>query len=255
MSGKQSVQRFLSAVVERWAIELPLGRFPAPSERAAVSARIDEMVFQTLEKERELRQQSAAEVNPGVTCAGRSRTAAAAESFHSPSRGPSEDRGLSKMAPAAGVILSAAAVVFTHGSTQRVILALAMNYFILVVQCFSAAQRREERPHLIVGGGSVGEGRREFRFHVLAETLAHPAHGLAQRGCAFAAGSREGGEIAVGGFAADEWQERGELFLLPSVAPFRRKRLRRAVQDVERPLPVKLPIRRQRLRVAGIDAG
>ena len=47
--------------------ELPLGRFPAPSQRSAVSARIDEIVFQTLEKERELRQQSAAEVKTDVT--------------------------------------------------------------------------------------------------------------------------------------------------------------------------------------------
>ncbi|MCX6873954.1 MAG: serine/threonine-protein kinase [Verrucomicrobia bacterium] len=46
--------------------ELPLGRFPAPSQRAAVSARIDEIVFQTLEKERELRQQSANEVKTDV---------------------------------------------------------------------------------------------------------------------------------------------------------------------------------------------
>ena len=42
--------------------ELPLGRFPAPSQKAAVDARIDEIVFKTLEKERELRQQSAKEV-------------------------------------------------------------------------------------------------------------------------------------------------------------------------------------------------
>ena len=46
--------------------ELPLGRFPAPSARAAVSARIDEIVFQTLEKERNLRQQSAEEVKTDV---------------------------------------------------------------------------------------------------------------------------------------------------------------------------------------------
>ncbi|MES2657131.1 MAG: protein kinase [Verrucomicrobiota bacterium] len=42
--------------------ELPLGRFPAPSQRAAVSNHIDKIVFRTLEKERELRQQSANEV-------------------------------------------------------------------------------------------------------------------------------------------------------------------------------------------------
>ncbi len=46
--------------------ELPLGRFPAPSARAAVDARIDEIVFRTLEKERELRQQSADEVKTDV---------------------------------------------------------------------------------------------------------------------------------------------------------------------------------------------
>jgi len=46
--------------------ELPLGRFPAPSQRAAVDARIDEIVFKTLEKERELRQQSATEVKTDV---------------------------------------------------------------------------------------------------------------------------------------------------------------------------------------------
>lgn len=46
--------------------ELPLGRFPAPSERAAVNERIDEIVFRTLAKERELRQQSATEVKTEV---------------------------------------------------------------------------------------------------------------------------------------------------------------------------------------------
>lgn len=46
--------------------ELPLGRFPAPSQRAEVNARIDEIVLRTLEKERELRQQSAGEVKTEV---------------------------------------------------------------------------------------------------------------------------------------------------------------------------------------------
>lgn len=46
--------------------ELPLGRFPAPSSKAAVDARIDEIVLKTLEKEREMRQQSAAEVKTDV---------------------------------------------------------------------------------------------------------------------------------------------------------------------------------------------
>lgn len=46
--------------------ELPLGRFPAPSQRTSVDARIDEIVFKTLEKERELRQQSVTEVKTAV---------------------------------------------------------------------------------------------------------------------------------------------------------------------------------------------
>jgi serine/threonine protein kinase len=46
--------------------ELPLGRFPSPSQRAAVDSRIDEIVLKTLEKERELRQQSATEVKTDI---------------------------------------------------------------------------------------------------------------------------------------------------------------------------------------------
>jgi len=46
--------------------ELPLGRFPAPSEKSDVNTRIDEIVFRTLEKERELRQQSATELRKQV---------------------------------------------------------------------------------------------------------------------------------------------------------------------------------------------
>lgn len=46
--------------------ELPLGRFPLPSQRAEVGKRIDEIVLQTLEKERELRQQGAEEVKTDV---------------------------------------------------------------------------------------------------------------------------------------------------------------------------------------------
>lgn len=47
--------------------ELPLGRFPAPSQRADVNSHIDGIVLKTLEKERELRQQSATEVKTEVT--------------------------------------------------------------------------------------------------------------------------------------------------------------------------------------------
>lgn len=50
--------------------ELPLGRFPLPSQRAEVGKRIDEIVLRTLEKERELRQQSADEVRTEVEASG-----------------------------------------------------------------------------------------------------------------------------------------------------------------------------------------
>ena len=46
--------------------ELPLGRFGPPSAKSAVDRRVDEIVFRTLEKERALRQQSAAEVKTQV---------------------------------------------------------------------------------------------------------------------------------------------------------------------------------------------
>ena len=46
--------------------ELPLGRFAPPSARSGVNSRIDEIVLRALEKERELRQQSAAEVKTQV---------------------------------------------------------------------------------------------------------------------------------------------------------------------------------------------
>ncbi len=52
--------------------ELPLGRFPLPSQRAEVNARLDEIVLRTLEKERELRQQSADEVKTEVAGAANS---------------------------------------------------------------------------------------------------------------------------------------------------------------------------------------
>jgi hypothetical protein len=101
--------------------ELPLGRFPAPSERAAVSARIDEIVFQTLEKERELRQQSAAEVKTDVTRAEKSsaseRRPAATSQW--------TQRKIAQAAIISGIVLFIAAVSFTHGSTQGTLMSLA----------------------------------------------------------------------------------------------------------------------------------
>ncbi|MFO1458584.1 MAG: protein kinase [Verrucomicrobiota bacterium] len=46
--------------------ELPLGRFPAPSTKAYLDTRVDEIVFRALAKERELRQQSAGQVKDEV---------------------------------------------------------------------------------------------------------------------------------------------------------------------------------------------
>lgn len=84
--------------------ELPLGRFPAPSRRAAVSARIDEIVFQTLEKERELRQQSAAEVKTDVHRATRDGDGDSAKRHATPPR----SRGMaSLLAWAVGLLMIA----------------------------------------------------------------------------------------------------------------------------------------------------
>ena len=46
--------------------ELPIGRFAPPSQKAAVDPRVDDVVFRTLEKEREKRYQSAGEVKTSV---------------------------------------------------------------------------------------------------------------------------------------------------------------------------------------------
>ncbi len=46
--------------------ELPIGRFAPPSEKSTVDPRVDEIVLQTLEKERERRQRSAGEVKTQV---------------------------------------------------------------------------------------------------------------------------------------------------------------------------------------------
>src|SRR3970282_2046858 len=46
--------------------ELPLGRFAPPSERSKADPRLDEVVFRTLEKEPDRRQQSAVEVKTQV---------------------------------------------------------------------------------------------------------------------------------------------------------------------------------------------
>ena len=50
--------------------ELPLGRFAAPSHKAAVGRGIDEVVLRALERERELRHQSASEMKTEIEHAG-----------------------------------------------------------------------------------------------------------------------------------------------------------------------------------------
>jgi predicted Ser/Thr protein kinase len=50
--------------------ELPLGRFPAPSEKTPVGSGVDDVVLRALEKQRERRQQSATEMKTQVESAG-----------------------------------------------------------------------------------------------------------------------------------------------------------------------------------------
>ena len=54
--------------------ELPLGRFPAPSIKAGLDARVDDIVFRALAKERELRQQTAEQVKTEVEGLGKIET-------------------------------------------------------------------------------------------------------------------------------------------------------------------------------------
>ena len=54
--------------------ELPLGRFPAPSIKAGLDARVDDIVFRALAKERELRQQTAEQVKTEVEGLGNIKT-------------------------------------------------------------------------------------------------------------------------------------------------------------------------------------
>ena len=100
--------------------ELPLGRFPAPSQRAAVSARIDEIVFRTLEKERELRQQSAAEVKTDV------HRAAASPQVTQPDRSPAMWTVMSIAMLVAGLVMPGAAALFTGGSDQGMLITLGI---------------------------------------------------------------------------------------------------------------------------------
>lgn len=87
--------------------ELPLGRFPAPSQKTAVDARIDEIVFKTLEKERDLRQQSVTEVKTDVH---RAMTEAATP--YIPQASPASPQGTVLGKLAFGLLLFAIVVPF-----------------------------------------------------------------------------------------------------------------------------------------------
>ena len=102
--------------------ELPLGRFPAPSARAAVDARIDEIVFRTLEKERHLRQQSAEEVKTDVHRAAKNVDSAPENRGDRPANVTLWALGLIL----GGCVMAGAAVAFTRGSTQGVMLTFAV---------------------------------------------------------------------------------------------------------------------------------
>ena len=108
--------------------ELPRGSFPAPSRKVAVDSRIDEIVLRTLERERDLRQQSADEVKTEM------QGAVSGTAPHSAARKVQtlpQLRLASKAALIGGIVLFIAAVVFTYGSTQGVLLAIAATAFVL----------------------------------------------------------------------------------------------------------------------------
>ena len=77
--------------------ELPLGRFGPPSEKAALDARIDAIVFRALARERELRQQSAGQVRTEIEGVV-STPAGPATALRSP--GPSTSAELNSNLPA-----------------------------------------------------------------------------------------------------------------------------------------------------------
>ncbi|MBE2283226.1 MAG: serine/threonine protein kinase [Prosthecobacter sp.] len=62
--------------------ELPLGRFPAPSEASGVDARLDGVVMRTLEKQKDKRFQTAEQMKSGLEDAARGRTPRPPHSQH-----------------------------------------------------------------------------------------------------------------------------------------------------------------------------
>ena len=77
--------------------ELPLGRFPPPSRRAEVNARIDDIVLRTLAKERELRHQSATEVKTDVQGAATAKAPASDAPAAEPASAPGTGSPLARL--------------------------------------------------------------------------------------------------------------------------------------------------------------
>ncbi len=68
--------------------ELPIGRFAAPSSKTPVNASVDDIVFRTLEKDRERRFQSAGEMKTQVEHVGELAADAGADESAAPGYGP-----------------------------------------------------------------------------------------------------------------------------------------------------------------------
>jgi serine/threonine protein kinase len=72
--------------------ELPIGRFALPSEKVELDVRIDEIVMRTLEKERQVRFQTADEVKTQVEAVGKTPPPTAARSTSVASEDPEAAR-------------------------------------------------------------------------------------------------------------------------------------------------------------------
>ena len=115
--------------------ELPLGRFPAPSQRAAVDARIDEIVLKTLEKERDLRHQSATEVKTEMHSAMQP-----GQVPHTPPVGTAAAHGSSRMAKSAFGLAVAGGVLLALSLLQEI------GTIALVIAFALGIMTRHERP-------------------------------------------------------------------------------------------------------------
>ena len=132
--------------------ELPLGRFPAPSERSNVDQRIDELVLKTLEKERELRQQSVSQVKTDFADVKHSKKPKSSinknDNLTTHTIAPISLRAL--ILYLSGFVLTLTAGAFTRGNIQGLLVAIAFISgivgFILIFIALGQ-MRRGEIPH------------------------------------------------------------------------------------------------------------